>query len=112
MAIESNDFLVLQKGIRGELRKASVQALLESTSADKSLNDLTDVDTSSVTNGQMLVYVTDEWVTQDIPEGVDLSNYLQKPGSEGDFIITEAADGTISYTAFSALEIDGGEYAT
>lgn len=111
MAIESNDFLVLQKGIRGELRKASVQALLESTSADKSLNDLTDVDTSSVTNGQMLVYVTDEWVPQDIPEGVDLSTYLQKPGSEGTFVIAEDADGNITYANYAPIEeIDGGTY--
>ena len=94
MAIENSDYLVLQKGIAGELRKASVQALLEA-SPDKSINDLTDVDTSAVTDGQMLVYTTDTWVPQDIPSGVDLSNYLQKPGSEGDFVISEAADGTI-----------------
>ena len=111
MAIENSDILVLQKGIAGELRKASVQALLEA-SPDKSINDLTDVDTTGVVDGQMLVYSTDEWVPQDIPGGVDLSNYLQKPGSVGDFIINEAADGSITYTAFSTLEIDGGEYAS
>ena len=105
MAIENSDYLVLQKGIAGELRKASVQALLEA-SPDKSINDLTDVDTSAVTDGQMLVYTTDTWVPQDIPAGPDLSNYLQKPGSEGDFVISEGADGTITYN-----EIDGGEYA-
>ena len=72
MAIESNDLLVLQKNGGGELRKATVSALL-----------------AQVT-------------------GPNLDNYLEKPGAEGDFVITEAADGTITYTAFSDLEIDGG----
>ena len=72
MAIETNDLLVLQKNGGGELRKATVSALL-----------------AQVT-------------------GPNLDDYLQKPGEEGDFVITEAADGTITYTAFSDLEIDGG----
>lgn len=38
--------------------------------------------------------------------GPNLDNYLQKPGEEGDFVITEAADGTITYSE----TIDCGEY--
>ena len=58
MAIETNDLLVLQKNGGGELRKATVSALL-----------------AQVT-------------------GPNLDDYLQKPGAEGDFVITEEADGT------------------
>lgn len=39
--------------------------------------------------------------------GPNLTTYLQKPGSEGDFIISEAANGTITYSE----TIDCGEYA-
>ena len=70
MAIENNDLLVLQKNSGGELRKATVGALL----------------------AQVV--------------GPNLDEYLEKPGEEGDFVITEAADGTITYSE----TIDGGEY--
>jgi len=68
MAIETNDLLVLQKNGGGELRKATVSALLAQVA------------------------------------GPNLDDYLQKPGVEGDFIISEAADGTITYSE----TIDGG----
>ena len=109
MAIENNDLLVLQKNGGGELRKATVAALLSEVvtpTVPDEISDLSDVDTAGVTDGQYLVYSTDTWVAQDLPAGQDLSNYLQKPGSEGSFVINEAADGTITYS-----EIDGGEYA-
>ena len=70
MAIETNDLLVLQKNGGGELRKATVSALL----------------------AQVV--------------GPNLDDYLQKPGVEGDFIISEADDGTITYSE----TIDCGEY--
>ena len=70
MAIETNDLLVLQKNGGGELRKATVSALL----------------------AQVV--------------GPNLDDYLQKPGAEGDYIISEAADGTITYSE----TIDCGEY--
>ena len=111
MAVENNDLLVLQKNGGGELRKATVAALLSNVvppTGVEELNDLNDVDTTSVTDGQILVYDTDTWVTQDLPPAQDLSNYLQKPGTEGDFVINESADGTITYSN----EIDGGVYAT
>ena len=98
MAIENNDLLVLQKNGGGELRKATVAALLSEVvtpAVPDEISDLSDVDTTGVTNGQYLVYDTDTWVAQDLPAGQDLSNYLQKPGSEGSFVINEAADGTI-----------------
>ena len=68
MAIETNDLLVLQKNGGGELRKATVSALLAQVA------------------------------------GPNLDDYLQKPGVEGDFIISEAADGMITYSE----TIDGG----
>jgi len=111
MAIENNDLFVLQKSGGGELRKASVAALLADVVTPvvpEEISDLNDVDTSGVTDGQILVYDTDTWVSQDFPPAQDLSNYLQKPGTEGSFVINEAADGTITY----AEAIDGGEYAT
>ena len=111
MAIENNDLFVLQKSGGGELRKASVGAVLAQVVTPvvpEEISDLNDVDTSGVTNGQILVYDTDTWVSQDFPEAQDLSNYLQKPGTEGSFVINEAADGTSTY----AGAIDGGEYAT
>ena len=110
MAIENNDLFVLQKSGGGELRKATVAALLSdvvSPTVPDEISDLSDVDTTGVTDGQYLVYDTDTWVAQDLPEAQDLSNYLQKPASEGSFVINEAADGTITY----AEAIDGGEYA-
>ena len=67
MAIENNDLFVVQKAGGGELRKASVAALL----AD-AVNP----------------------------------NYLPKPGSEGDYVVSEAADGTITFKE----EVDGGTY--
>ena len=109
MAIENNDLLVLQKNGGGELRKATVAALLSEVVppvVPDEISDLSDVDTTGVTDGQYLVYSTDTWIAQDLPAGQDLSNYLQKPGSEGSFVINESADGTITYG-----EIDGGEYA-
>ena len=111
MAIESNDLMVLQKAGGGELRKATISALLGQVPAPPAppteLNDLDDINTSGVADGQMLVYNTDTWVPQDIPEGVDLSNYLQKPGSDGSFVIVENS-GAITYSD----AIDCGEYAT
>ena len=110
MAIENADLLVLRQNATGEIRKATVGALLNQVvipTVPDEISDLNDVDTSGVTDGQMLVYSTDTWVPQDIPEGVDLSNYLQKPGSDGSFVIVENS-GTISYSD----SIDGGEYAT
>ena len=41
-----------------------------------------------------------------LPPAPDLSNYLQKPGTDGDFLIRESS-GTITYVA----EVDGGEYS-
>ena len=109
MAIENADLLVLRQNSSGEIRKATVGALLNQVvipTVPEEIGDLDDVDTSGVTDGQMLVYSTDTWVPQDIPGGVDLSNYLQKPGSDGSFVIVENT-GAISYSDI----IDGGEYA-
>ena len=115
MAIENNDLLVLQKSGGGELRKASVGALLSQVVdpvVPEVIGDLNDVDTTTVApvDGQVLKWTTDKWVPAN-DEVKDLENYLQKPGSDGSFIIVENA-GTITYETFESQTIDGGEYAT
>lgn len=112
MAIENNDLFVLQKSGGGELRKASVAALLADVvtpvlpDVPEELSDLTDVSDTAPADGQVLKWSGTEWAPAD-DEMRDLTNYLEKPGSEGSFVINEAADGTITY----AQAIDGGEYA-
>ena len=111
MAIENNDLFVLQKGGGGELRKATVAALLADVvtpvlpDVPEELADLSDVSDTAPANGQVLKWDGTEWSPAD-DEMRDLSNYLEKPGSEGDFIISEAADGTITYSD----TVDGGTY--
>jgi len=108
MAIENNDLFVLQKSGGGELRKASVAALLNDVvnpAVPTELSDLSDVSDTDPTTNQVLKWSGTEWAPAD-DEMRDLSNYLEKPGSEGSFVINEAADGTITYSG-----IDGGEYA-
>ena len=114
MAIENNDLFVLQKGGGGELRKASVAALLADAvtpilpvipDIPEKISDLDDVSDTVPADGQVLKWNGTEWSPAD-DDMRDLSNYLQKPGTEGDFIISEAADGTITYSE----TIDGGTY--
>ena len=111
MAIENNDLFVLQKGGGGELRKATVAALLADVvmpvlpDVPEELADLNDVSDTAPADGQVLKWDGGEWAPAD-DEVRDLSNYLQTPGTEGDFIISEAADGTITYSE----TIDCGEY--
>jgi len=108
MAIENNDLFVLQKSGGGELRKASVAALLADVVTPvvpEELADLNDVSDTAPGDGQVLKWDGTEWSPAD-DEMRDLSNYLQKPGTEGDFIISEAADGTITYSE----TIDCGTY--
>ena len=111
MAIENNDLFVLQKSGGGELRKASVAALLADVvtpvlpDVPEELADLSDVSDTAPADGQVLKWDGTEWAPAD-DEMRDLTNYLQKPGEEGDFIISEAADGTITYSE----TIDCGEY--
>lgn len=112
MAIENDDLLVLQKNTGGELRKATIGALLaEVTHPDipNVISDLSDVSDTVAGNGQVLAWNGTEWAPAN--ETIqNLDNYLTKPGEEGDFVVSEAADGTITYTAFSDLDIDAGEY--
>ena len=108
MAIENNDLFVLQKSGGGELRKATVAALLADVVTPvvpEELADLSDVSDTAPVDGQVLKWDGSEWAPAD-DEMRDLTNYLQKPGEEGDFIISEAADGTITYSE----TIDCGEY--
>ena len=108
MAIQNEDLFVLQKGGGGELRKASVSALLAVGVAPvvpEELADLRDVSETVPSSGQVLKWDGSEWAPAD-DEVRDLTNYLQKPGEEGDFVISEAADGTITYSD----TVDGGTY--
>ena len=108
MAIQNEDLFVLQKGGGGELRKASVSALLADVVAPvvpEELADLSDVSDTAPGSGQVLKWDGSEWAPAD-DEVRDLTNYLQKPGEEGDFVISEAADGTITYSD----TVDGGTY--
>ena len=108
MAIQNEDLLVLQKGGGGELRKASVAALLAEVVTPvvpEELADLSDVSDTAPGSGQVLKWDGSEWAPAD-DEMRNLDNYLQKPGEEGDFVISEAADGTITYSD----TVDGGTY--
>lgn len=108
MAIQNEDLFVLQKGGGGELRKASVSALLAEVVAPvvpEELADLSDVSDTAPDSGQVLKWDGSEWAPAD-DEVRNLDNYLQKPGTEGDFVISEAADGTITYSD----TVDGGTY--
>ena len=118
MAISSNDYLVLQQTLSGQIRKTTVGNLLAQVEPTvEELNDLSDVDLTLLSDGQMLVYNggTGKWGPADIPEGVDLTNYLEKPGSQGTWLINEDGAGTITYqpfeNVFQSQDIDGGEYA-
>jgi hypothetical protein len=109
MAIENNDLFVVQKGTSGDLRKASVATLLSdviSPALPEVISDLNDVSDNAPSNGQVLKWNGVEWVPAD-DEVRDLSNYLEKPGREGTFVINESSDGTITYVE----AIDGGEYS-
>ena len=115
MAVENEDLFVLQKSGGGELRKASVAALLADAvtpilpvvpDVPEKIGDLDDVSDVVPNNDQILRWNGGQWVPSN-EAGQNLDNYLQKPGSEGSFVINEAADGTITY----AEAIDGGEYA-
>ena len=110
MALDTNDIFPIYRGSDGTNRKATIGALLAQVgTVPVELSDLTDVDTFGVTDGQMLVWNDgdSEWKPVDVPEGVDLSGYLQKPGADGDYIIS-VSGGIVSYSS----EVDGGQYAT
>tara|TARA_R110002049_G_scaffold62007_2_gene166188 strand:+ start:514 stop:837 length:324 start_codon:yes stop_codon:yes gene_type:complete len=107
MAIENNDLFVLQKSGGGELRKASVAALLAKVVTPvvpEELSDLSDVSDTVPTDTQVLQWNGSEWEPTDV-EGSDLTNYLQKPGTDGSFVVVETS-GVISYSD----TVDGGTY--
>ena len=64
MAIENNDLFVLQKAGGGELRKASVAALLNDVVAPavpENLGDLSDVDDATPDEGDVLYWNGTNW---------------------------------------------------
>lgn len=100
MAIENNDLFVLQKSGGGELRKASVAALLAEVVTPvvpEELSDLSDVSDTTPTDTQVLKWNGSEWAPAD----------EQKPGTDGSFVVVENS-GVVSYSD----TVDGGEYAT
>ena len=72
MAIENNDLFVLQKAGGGELRKASVSALLADVVTPvvpEELADLNDVDDATPTAGDVLQWSGTEWAPSDSIDG-------------------------------------------
>ena len=43
--------------------------------------------------------------------GPDLSGLLEKPSTDGNYVIS-VASGAVTYTSYESLEVDGGVYAT
>ena len=111
MALENTDVFPIYRGSDPvPHRKASIGALLTRIGdIPTELSDLSDIDTFGVTDGQMLVWNdgASEWQPVDVPDGVDVSNFLEKPSTDGDFIVSRAS-GITTYSD----EVDGGEYAT
>ena len=74
MAIENNDLFVLQKAGGGELRKASVAALLNDVVAPavpEKLGDLSDVDDATPDEGDVLYWNGTTWA----PGAIDGGTY-------------------------------------
>ena len=74
MAIENNDLFVLQKAGGGELRKASVAALLNDVVAPavpEKLGDLSDVDDATPDEGDVLYWNGTNWA----PGAIDGGTY-------------------------------------
>ena len=74
MAIENNDLFVLQKSGGGELRKASVAALLADVVTPvvpEELADLNDVSDTAPADGEVLAWNGTEWA----PSAIDGGTY-------------------------------------
>jgi len=72
MAIENNDLFVLQKSGGGELRKATVAALLAdvvSPVVPEELADLNDVNDAAPADGEVLAWNGAEWAPSTIDGG-------------------------------------------
>ena len=111
MALNANDIFPIYRDSDGTNRKATISALLAmSSSANNS--------TISFTGSNGITYPGDASftlnqasdVTIDIA-GPDLSDYLVKPNTDGNFVVS-VSSGTVTYTEFESLEVDGGIYAT
>ncbi len=110
MALDSNDIIPIYRSSDGTNRKASISALLAMGAGPNN-------STVSFTGSQGITYPGDDSFTLnqagdviiDIA-GPDLSGLLTKPGADGNFVIS-VASGTVTYTEFESLEVDGGVYA-
>ena len=110
MALDSNDLFPIYRGSDGTNRKASIGALLAMGAGPNN-------STVSFTGSQGITYPGNDSftlnqagdVTIDIA-GPDLSGLLAKPSTDGTFVIS-VASGTVTYTEFESLEVDGGVYA-
>ena len=112
MAIESADLLVIKQNSTGEIRKATVGALLSQVVdpvVPENIGDLDDVSDTVANNGQVLAWDTTEWKPTDLGEaqwtraGNDLSPIDANTSLTGITNIT--ASGTIECES-----IDGGSY--
>jgi hypothetical protein len=110
MALDSNDLFPIYRGSDGTNRKASIGALLAMGAGPNN-------GTISFTGSQGITYPSTNSftlnqagdVTIDIA-GPDLSGLLEKPSTDGTYVIS-VASGAVTYTSYESLEVDGGVYA-
>ena len=119
MAIENSDLLAVYQTASGEVRKATVGALLSQVvdpTVPEKIGDLDDVSDTVASDGQVLAWNTTEWAPTDLGEaqwgrtGDDLAPLV------ADTNLTCITDITISgnFVATGTIEgesIDGGEYS-
>ena len=65
MAIQASDLLTIYRPTDASNRKIRIDGL----GGAQSLNDLSDVDTSAASEGDILMYVSSEWTTVDTLDG-------------------------------------------
>ena len=112
MAIQTTDLLAVYQTASGEVRKATVGALLSQVvdpTVPEKIGDLDDVSNTAASDGQVLAWDTTEWKPTDLGEaqwsrsGNDLSPIAADTSLTGITNIT--ASGTIECES-----IDGGTY--
>ena len=97
MAIQNNDYLVLQQRASGLIHKTTVQNLLDQVPASvENIGDLDDVSDTAATDGQVLVWDTDEWKPQD-PSALAETPNLQAVTTKGN--TTDKAIVALSFSA-------------
>ena len=113
MAIENSDLLAVYQTASGEVRKATVGALLSQVvdpTVPEKIGDLDDVSNSVASDGQVLAWNTTEWAPTDLGEAQWGRNGDDLAPLVADTNLTGITDITIS-GKLEADSIDGGEYS-